>query len=143
MIRNVEEKDILEIVRLEEEIFGETLGYEMIKNELNNPVVKFRLIEENNKIIGYIGGYFYLEDGEILNFLIDESYQHKGYGTKLFDYIVKEAISNNVKRITLEVKQTNEKAIKFYLKNGFEQISIRKHYYKTGEDAIVMMKVLI
>ena len=70
MIRPLELKDIPTIVELEEEIFGETLGYEMIKSELNNPIIWFRLIEENDNIIGYIGGCFCFEDGEILNFLI-------------------------------------------------------------------------
>ena len=143
MIRKVEEKDILKIVELEEQIFNETLGYEMIKNELNNPLVWFRLIEEENKIIGYIGGYFYLEDGEILNFLIDEEYQHQGYGTILFDSIMEEAKQIGIKRVTLEVRESNVKGINFYNKNNFKQISMRKHYYKNGENAIVMMKELI
>ncbi len=143
MIRKVEEKDIYKIVELEEEIFGETLGYEMIKNELNNPLVWFRLIEIENKIIGYIGGYFYLEDGEILNFLIDNSYQHQGYGTALFESIIQEAIEYGIKRVTLEVRESNKKGLNFYHKNNFKEISIRKHYYKNGENAIVMMKELL
>lgn len=143
MIRKVEEKDILRIVELEEQIFNETLGYEMIKNELNNPLVWFRLIEEENRIIGYIGGYFYLEDGEILNFLVDEKYQHQGYGTLLFNSIIEEAKNAGIKRVTLEVRESNTKGINFYHKNNFKQISIRKHYYKNGENAIVMMKELI
>lgn len=143
MIRKVEEKDINKIVELEEEIFGETLGYEMIKSELNNPLIWFRLIEDNNEIIGYIGGCFYLEDGEILNFLIDNKYQHKGYGTKLFNHIMLEAKEKGIKRVTLEVRENNIKGINFYLKNDFKQISIRKHYYKNGDNALVMMKELI
>lgn len=140
MIRKLEPKDIDKIVELEEEIFGETLGSEMIQNELSNPLVWFRVMETDNKIIGYIGGYFYLEDGEILNFLIDKKNQHQGYGTQLFLNIIEEAKKIGIKRITLEVKETNIVAINFYNKFGFSKISKRKHYYKDGTDAIVMMK---
>ena len=143
MIRKVEEKDIQRIVELEEEIFGESLGYEMIHNELDNKNIWFRLIEENNEIIGYIGGIFYFEDGEILNFLIDNKYQNMGYGTKLFNSLMDEAKENGIKNVTLEVRENNVKGINFYKKNNFTQISIRKHYYKNGDNALVMMKELI
>lgn len=139
MIRPLLEKDIKKIVDLEEKIFGETLGYEMINHELTNPLVWFLVIEEN-EIIGYIGGYFYDGAGEIINFLIDDIYQHQGYGTKLFNSLVEKAKTNNIKQITLEVKRSNTKGINFYRKNNFKEISVRKHYYKDGEDAIVMMK---
>ena len=79
MIRRLELNDIDTIVKLEEEIFGESLGFEMLSEEINNPLIWFRVIEIDNKVIGYIGGYFFMEDGEILNFVIDENYQHQGY----------------------------------------------------------------
>lgn len=139
MIRPLLEKDIKKIVYLEEKIFGETLGYEMIHHELATPLVWFLVIEEK-EVIGYIGGYFYDGVGEIINFLIDDIYQHQGYGTLLFNSLVEKAKINNIKQITLEVKRSNIKGINFYKKNNFKEISVRKHYYKDGEDAIVMMK---
>lgn len=143
MIRKLEIKDIDTIVKLEEDIFGESLGYEMLSEEIDNPLIWFRVIEVEDNVIGYIGGYFFMEDGEILNFLIDEKYQHRGYGSKLFNYIMDEAYSIGVKRITLEVRRSNLKGINFYKKHNFKEISVRKHYYKNGEDAIVMMKEFI
>lgn len=143
MIRPLEEKDIKKVVELEEKIFGETLGEEMLLNEMHNPMVWFRVIEKENEIIGYIGGYFYLEDGEILNFLIDEKYQHLGYGSALFNSLLLEAKQKGAQKVTLEVKNNNYKALNFYKKFNFEQISIRKNYYKDGTDAIVMLKELI
>lgn len=140
MIRPLQIKDIDIIVQLEEEIFGETLGKEMLENELNNPLVWFRVLEIENQVIGYIGGYFYLEDGEILNFLIDKSKQHQGYGTILFESILQEARQKGIKKVTLEVRESNSNAISFYTKFGFSKISIRKHYYQNGDNAIVMIK---
>ena len=140
MIRKLEEKDITKIVELEEKIFGETLGVEMLHSELSNPLVWFRVIENENQVVGYIGGYFYDGAGEIINFLIDDIYQRKGYGTLLFNSLIEESRVAGIKQITLEVKETNIKGINFYTKNEFKQISVRKHYYKDGENALVMMK---
>lgn len=143
MIRKLELKDIEKIVKLEEDIFGESLGYEMLSEEIDNPLIWFRVIEVNNDVIGYIGGYFFMEDGEILNFLIEEEYQHLGYGTQLFNSIMDEASLIGIKRVTLEVRRSNKKGLNFYKKHNFKEISVRKHYYKNGEDAIVMMKELV
>lgn len=143
MIRKLELKDIEKIVKLEEDIFGESLGYEMLSEEIDNPLIWFRVIEVNNDVIGYIGGYFFMEDGEILNFLIEEEYQHLGYGTQLFNSIMDEASLIGIKRVTLEVRRSNQKGLNFYKKHNFKEISVRKHYYKNGEDAIVMMKELV
>lgn len=143
MIRPLELKDIPTIVELEEEIFGESLGYDMLSEEISNPLIWFRVIEIDNEVIGYIGGYFFMDDGEIINFLINEKYQHMGYGSKLFNSIMDEAKSTGIKRVTLEVRRSNMKGISFYTKHNFKEISVRKHYYKNGEDALVMMKELI
>ena len=143
MIRCLELKDIPTVVKLEEEIFGESLGYEMLSEEISNPLIWFRVIEIDNEVIGYIGGYFFMDDGEIINFLINEKYQHMGYGTQLFNSIMDEEKSTGIKRVTLEVRRSNMKGINFYIKHNFKEISVRKHYYKNGEDALVMRKELI
>jgi len=46
-------------------------------------------------------------------------------------------------RLTLEVRESNEIARKFYRKNDFIDVAIRKNYYRSPvEDAIVMLRGL-
>lgn len=130
--------DIKQVVLLEEEFLGETLGEEMLSNELLNKAAIFLTAKDNMKVIGYIGGYFIENEGEILNFVVDEKYQRQGIGTALFNTLINS--QNNIKKIILEVRENNQKAINFYLKMDFKKISIRKHYYKNGDHALVMMK---
>lgn len=140
MIRKLQIKDIDSIVQMEMDNFKETLGKEMLQTEMNNPFVRFRVILNKDQVIGYIGCYFYDEEGEILNFVIDKAYQHQGYGQLLFSALMDELKEDQVKKIILEVKENNEAGLNFYLKNEFTPISKRKHYYQDGSDAIVMMK---
>ena len=77
-------------------------------------------------------------EAEILNFVVDETYQRQGIGQLLFNQV--ESDIQDLQKMTLEVRESNTKAINFYKKNGFKQISIRKHYYKNGEDAKVLIK---
>ena len=137
----LESKDIKQVILLEEQFLGESLGEEMILNELDNPNVCFLSAKDNEKVIGYIGAYTFDDSMEILNFVVDEAYQRQGVGSLLFNTLLN--MYDKTKSIVLEVRYNNEKGISFYKKNNFNVISIRKHYYKNGDDAIVMMKEII
>lgn len=137
----LEPKDIKQVILLEEQFLGESLGEEMILNELDNPNVCFLSAKDNEKVIGYIGAYTFDDSMEILNFVVDEAYQRQGVGSLLFNTLLN--MYDKTKSIVLEVRYNNEKGISFYKKNNFNVISIRKHYYKNGDDAIVMMKEII
>lgn len=137
-IRLLQKEDIKKIVYLEESFLGETLGEEMLNSELDSKVTKFYVATLNDEIVGYIGRYEFLGEAEILNFVVDETYQRQGIGQLLFNQV--ESDIQDLQKMTLEVRESNTKAINFYKKNGFKQISIRKHYYKNGEDAKVLIK---
>ena len=137
----LEPKDIKQVILLEEQFLGESLGEEMILNELDNRNVCFLSAKDNEKVIGYIGAYTFDDSMEILNFVVDEAYQRQGVGSLLFNTLLN--MYDKTKSIVLEVRYNNEKGISFYKKNNFNVISIRKHYYKNGDDAIVMMKGII
>ena len=139
-IRPLTKADIAQVVAMEATYLGETLGVEMLHNEIDNPVVTFLVIEIKDQVIGYIGGYFYQQEGEILNFVIHGLYQRQGLGQALWNELI---TRKHPKRITLEVRQNNLNAIAFYQKNGFQQITVRKHYYQDGTDALVMIREYI
>lgn len=134
-------EDIAQVVLLEEQFLGETLGSEMLENELDNEFMCFLSAKESKKVLGYIGAYVINGELEILNFVVDENFQRTGIGTLLFNELLNRY--PNTKSVVLEVREQNEKGINFYKKNNFNVISKRKHYYKNGDDALVMMKEII
>lgn len=74
---------------------------------------------------------------EIEYIVVDSDYRRKGIATKL----LKEIEKNDIKNITLEVKESNLIAINFYKKNGFKIEAIRKNYYG-NENGYLMLKEL-
>ena len=52
-------------------------------------------------------------------------------------------IEDVVETVTLEVRKSNDAAIKLYEKNGYEFVVEKKHYYPNGEDAVYMVKRLL
>lgn len=137
-IRTMIPEDVDKVVWLEETFLGETLGKELLLSELTSTITKFYVAIIDNEVIGYIGRYECLGEVEILNFVIDEKYQHQGIGQMLFNRVVDDV--KNIKKITLEVRESNQKAINFYTKNGFIKVSVRKNYYKNNEDALLLIK---
>lgn len=139
MIRPATINDIGIIVSLEEEIFGTTLGINFFENALTSDIDNVFVYELNKQIIGYISIRKTIPNAEILNFLVDNNYQRQGIGQSLLSFVLEYLKRENIEQVTLEVRKSNEKARKFYQKNGFTKAFIRKNYYE-NEDAYVYIK---
>ena len=96
-----------------------------IKNEFEtNPFAKILLLQEQNKIIGYIYFSDIYERAEINQFEIEPLHRNCGKGNLL------------LKKMIHTVKKDNISAIKLYEKNGFIKKAIRRGYYN-GVDGIL------
>ena len=111
-IRELKKEDIDCVVYLEKAFLGESLGKEILEEECDSKIAKFYVATIDDKIVGYIGRYAYLDEAEILNFVVDKAYQRQGIGQKLLNKIKEDLPS--LKKITLEVRASNQKAIHFY-----------------------------
>ena len=139
MIRLMTVKDINAVVLLEEAIFGESLGHEMIEKEISlHEFAHYYVYEIENKIIGYIGLWINDDIGQVVNFLIKKDYQRQGYGKRLMTHAMNVFKSHDVTVISLEVRETNQGAILFYEGFGFEISYKRKQYYGPV-DALVLI----
>jgi len=140
MIRKICYDDVDEIIKLENETINTTLGKEMLTLACKSEIAFYYVYLDNNNVVGYISSTF---DGitiEILNFCVYKSYQGKGIGTKLLNYLLNNLYKRGAINSILEVRESNNNAINLYTKFGFKNINIRKNYYSNGENAIVMQK---
>ena len=99
------------------------------------------MMKLNEEIIGYTVMMFVLDECHLLNISIKKSMQKKGYGSHLLKEVIRQANLAHAKTIYLEVRASNQTAIHLYDKHGFNEMSIRKDYYRTKEgreDAILM-----
>ncbi len=121
-----------------DKITNSFINKEYLVNEFtNNPYAKC-LIYEEDKVLGYLYYSDIYERIEINQIEVDESHRNKKIGSKLLSYL----IDNNKKDITLEVKETNDIAIKLYNKYGFKEVAKREKYYQ-GIDGILMERKVI
>ena len=139
MIRLVEARDVEKIISGELDVFKNTLGT-MLYGEINSSYGRYYLMEIDDEFVGYIGRRV-LDQVEVMNFYILPKYQGKGYGNELLEYVCNLVDKRN-KEMILEVRKSNEKAIKLYEKFGFKKVGIRKKYYNNTDDAVIMTKDL-
>ncbi|TCS80047.1 ribosomal protein S18-alanine N-acetyltransferase [Pectinatus cerevisiiphilus] len=96
---------------------------------------------ENGKeqIIGYAGMWLVFGEGQITNVALLPEYQGKGIASLLLEKIIDIAKMKHITAVTLEVRPSNDKAIRLYEKFGFKSVGRRPHYYlDNNEDAEIM-----
>lgn len=75
------------------------------------------------------------DEGEILNLAVDPGMRRRGAGTRL----LRHALAAGAPVWYLEVRASNETAIRFYERAGFRAVGTRHGYYSDpAEDAVVM-----
>ena len=99
------------------------------------------MVEKENRIVGYACQTVLFEDAEILNIAVKKEDRREGLGKKLMLAMQEKAISLGAQKSFLEVRISNESALKLYRSLGYNDLSVRKKYYEDGEDALVMQKV--
>ena len=82
-----------------------------------------------------------IDEGYIFNVAVNVKHRKKGVATALVNELVTYGKKNNFYFITLEVRESNEKAKSLYSKFGFVIVGERKDYYSVPkENAILMTK---
>ena len=145
LFREMKIDDIEEVIKGEEKVFGHSLGYDFLYQELTiNPYACYIILEIDKKVHGYFG--LWVNDNmEILNLYVDEEYQNMGFGSLMMDFIINVCKSSKVQNLSLEVRSSNIKAQNLYKKFGLKEERIRKDYYidkekNSKEDAILMVR---
>ncbi len=104
--------------------------------------------EENDyqkELKGYIILSQVLDEAHLLNLCVSLKYQGFGLGRELTARGIKEVVKRGARKMFLEVRRSNMRAIRLYESFGFSEIGIRHNYYQgssLSEDAVVMALVL-
>lgn len=141
IFRKMKKQDIVQVAKIEKTYLTTPWSLKEIEDSFARENYIFIVAEKNGSIIGYIGLYFILEEGNITNILVEESHRGQGIGTNLLTNMIQAAKIQGVTSVTLEVRASNEQAMRIYDHNGFEKEGTRKDYYSNPkEDAIIMWK---
>ena len=147
IIEKLDNKDVEQVVSLEQSLFHSPWTKEQFLYELNdNPFAKIFVVKIGDEVIGYIDYMITFNSATISKIAIKSEYQKNGLGSKLMEYMMDDLNSlgyGEIETITLEVRISNIKAISLYKKFGFKEVNVKKNYYIDKEDALYMLKVML
>lgn len=140
MIRKMQEADIAAVAALETQIFSMPWSAEGFADTLPREDVLFLVACEEDALLGYVGVYCTSDEGEITNVAVAPTARRKGIARALLIELKERLAALGIGRIVLEVRVSNEAAIRLYEQMGFCTLGTRKNFYeKPAEDAYVMV----
>lgn len=144
IFRNMTEEDIEQVADLERRIFSDPWTSQGIYETFCQNQAFIVVAEQDEKVVGYGIIYCVLDEGEIVRIAVDETVRRQGVGRRILDYACECCKKENVKRLLLDVRESNASARSFYEQYGFLVDGMRKNFYeKPNENAVLMSKELV
>lgn len=141
VVRPMVMDDLEAVTELEAECFSVPWSRAALKDSLEQPHYIFLVAEIDGKITGYIGMQCVADEGNVTDVCTAYAYRRRGVAYSLIGVLLVEAKKRGIGTVFLEVRKTNEAAIRLYKDARFEEIGIRKSFYENPrEDAILMRK---
>ena len=140
-IRGLEVRDIPAIDAIEQRAYPTPWSRSMFASELAKPTSICLGAFEGSELVGYIVNSRYVDAWHVMNVAVDPDRQRRGVATKLLERLFELTREYERRGYTLEVRVSNEGAIRLYEGLGFESRGVRRGYYTDNrEDALIMWR---
>lgn len=139
-IRELKECDFKMAAELEKECFSSPWSENAFLEGFEN---KTRYLGAfiGEKLIAYVGISIILDEGYITNIAVTNNYRRLNIASRLLESLLLFAEESKLSFISLEVRESNEKAIKLYEKFNFKLEGKRNNFYDSPkENALIMTK---
>jgi ribosomal-protein-alanine N-acetyltransferase len=95
-------------------------------------------------VIAFVNYWLVRDEVHVLNVATHPEQRRSGHAARLLEHVIAFAHREKCRYVTLEVRRSNQPAIRLYKKYGFRPVGIRPNYYvEDNEDAIVMLLELV
>ncbi len=136
------------VAALHEECFsGEKWSRAMIAEELDqtrSPFAVTFVAVKGEQVVGFVNGRLICDECGINDIAVTKNARKCGIGAALLDTLEQYVLSHEGAVIQLEVRASNQAAIRFYEGHGFVQNGLRKRYYSDPEeDALLYEKRIL
>lgn len=142
-LRKLELRDLDAIERIERESYPTPWSRSMFAGELAKPssLSLGAFDHESGKLVGYLVISRYVDAWHVMNVAVTGPYRRRGVARSLLDRLFQVTAGDEHRGYTLEVRVSNEGAIKLYEALGFVSRGVRRGYYTDNrEDALIMWR---
>ena len=142
-LRKLELRDLNAIEQIERASYPTPWSRSMFAGELAKPssLSLGAFDAESGELVGYLVISRYVDAWHVMNVAVAAHHRRRGVARALLDRLFEVTASDERRGYTLEVRVSNEGAIKLYEAMGFVARGVRRGYYTDNrEDALIMWK---
>ena len=137
-IVRMNESHVSAVAELERQNFSEPWPDIAVRGELTNKHALWLVALEDGEVVGYVGSQTVLQEADMMNIAVADTHRRRGIAKMLVEELIRQL---DAYQLTLEVRASNAPAISLYEALGFQQVGLRKNYYrKPKEDALILRK---
>ena len=134
---------VTQIAALEKLCFSDPWSEASVASELDNPLSKWFVAVQEDRVLGYVGSQSVLDSADMMNIAVHPEHRRKGIAEALVAALTEALRSGGIQSLMLEVRASNAPAISLYEKLGFAMAGRRPNYYRNPrEDALILRKEL-
>jgi len=140
-LRPMQAADIPAVLEIDRLSFPTPASEQLFLNELtDNQLAHYQVLTRDGEALaGYAGFWLIAGEIHISTIAVHPDERGCGRGEWLLLNLLLEAWALDPLLVTLEVRRGNDVAQALYRKYRFEEVGLRKRYYRdTGEDAVLM-----
>lgn len=141
IFRNGTEEDVKYIAEIEAKTFSDAWTEKSVRDTFGQKQAFITVAENEGKVVGYCIIYYVMDEAEIARIAISEDVRRQGVGNGLLYYTCECCREKQIERLLLDVRESNEGAIAFYQKYGFQTDGMRKHFYEMPKENAVLMSM--
>lgn len=142
IVRELLKSDIDKIVNLEKE-FDDGWNFNQLSSAFDGGRFYSLGAFDGQNLIAFVSFSVAIDTSDIEMVLVSSAYRRKGIAKTLIENAQNKLINLGVKKVFLEVRESNVPAKALYGGLGYKEISVRKNYYPDGENATIMAKELL
>jgi len=140
-IRRLELQHLGAIEEIERRSYPTPWSRSMFAGELAKPASICLGAFDDEQLVGYMIISRYVDAWHVMNVAVDPEHRRHGIATMLLDRLFESTDDGSRRGYTLEVRVSNEGAIKLYEEAGFRARGVRRGYYTDNrEDALIMWR---
>jgi [ribosomal protein S18]-alanine N-acetyltransferase len=133
--------DLNAIDEIERRSYPTPWSRSMFAGELAKPASLCLGAFEDDRLAGYLITSRYVDAWHVMNIAVAPSFRRRGIATALLEKLFELTGEGSRRGYTLEVRVSNEGAIKLYERLGFTGRGTRRGYYTDNrEDALIMWR---
>ena len=140
-VRRLDIDDLTAVEEIERVSYPTPWSRSMFAGEIAKPASICLGAFIENELVGYLIVSRYVDAWHIMNIAVDPAHRRRGLASALLERLFEDTDDGTRRGYTLEVRVSNQGAIRLYEHLGFRPRGVRRGYYTDNrEDALIMWR---